>query len=402
MKYIVLLGDGMADYPIDTLGSRTPLQVAHIPNMNSMAQKGLIGLVSTIPAGFTPGSDVANLTVVGYDPAVYYPGRAALEAASMGVKLGPNDVAFRCNLVTFTYEGEKVIMDNYSAGHIETGEAGKIIEELKQKIPGSNIDFYPGVSYRHLMVWSGGMDGMETTPPHDIIGKEISNFLPKGEGADLLLKLMGESQKILKDSQVNRERVAKSKKPVSSIWLWGQGRSIKMPSFGERFDLKGGVISAVDLIRGIGITIGLKPILVPGVTGYLDTNYVGKAEYALKALDDLDFVYVHVEAPDEAAHNGDIKAKIQAIEDFDSKVVRTVLQGIKKFKDYRIMVLPDHSTPIVKRTHTSEPVPFVIFTSEDEKVEPRPTIGFNEASASQSQLSIPKGHELMEYFLKRR
>jgi len=392
----------MADYPIEELGGKTPLQKAHIPAMDSMAKKGFIGLVSTIPSGFTPGSDVANLSVMGYDPAVYYPGRASLEAASMGIKLESHDVAFRCNLVTFSSKGEKVIMEDYSAGHIETDEAGKIIEELKQNISREKISFYPGVSYRHLMVWSGGKDGMQTTPPHDITGKEIKNYLPKGEGADLLLNLMDESQKILKDSLINRKRIGKSKKPVSSIWLWGQGRQIAMPSFEKLFGLKGGVISAVDLIRGIGVSIGLKPIQVPGVTGYLDTNYLGKAEYALKALKDLDFVYVHVEAPDEAAHNGDLKAKIQAIEDFDSKVVKTVLEGMKGFKDYRVMVLPDHPTPIVKRTHTSEPVPFVIFSSEDETVEPRIEISFDETSASQSKFFIQKGYELMKYFIKRR
>jgi 2,3-bisphosphoglycerate-independent phosphoglycerate mutase len=402
VKFIVLLGDGMADYPLETLEGKTPLQRANIPAMDSMVQKGYLGLVSTIPPGFTPGSDVANLSVMGYDPAKYYPGRAALEAASIGVELKPHEVAFRCNLVTFASQGKKVIMEDYSAGHIETEEAKKIIDELRQKISEEKIRFFPGVSYRHLMVWSEGNDGMETTPPHDITGKEIKEYLPKGEGADLLLRLMGKSQEILKNSPTNRERIARSKKPVSSIWFWGQGRAIKMPSFEEKFGVKGGVISAVDLIKGIGITIGLKPIQVPGVTGYLDTNYRGKAEYALKALDDLDFVYVHVEAPDEAAHNGDLKAKIQAIEDFDSKVVKTVLEGIKRFNNYRVMVLPDHPTPIVKRTHTTEPVPFVIFGSEDEERKSRTDISFDESSASQSQLFVSKGHELIDYFLRRR
>lgn len=402
VKYIVLLGDGMADYPIEELGGKTPLQVAHIPAMASMAQKGQIGLVSTIPSGFTPGSDVANLSVMGYDPATYYPGRAALEAASIGVKLGPQDVAFRCNLVTFSQQGEKVIMDDYSAGHIENEDAGRIIGELQQRLSSEGIRFYPGVSYRHLMVWSGGRHQVETTPPHDISGREISEYLPKGEGADILLKLMRESQDLFEKSAINQERKSSSRKPVSSIWLWGQGKAIKMPSFEEKYRLKGAVISAVDLIKGIGITIGLKPINVPGVTGYLDTNYLGKAEYALHALNEHDFVYVHVEAPDEAAHNGDLKAKIKAIEDFDSKVVRTVLEGIKKFPEYGVMVLPDHPTPIVKKTHTAEPVPFVILRSEDEKTEPRAGISFDESSASQSGLFIQKGYELMDYFIRGR
>jgi 2,3-bisphosphoglycerate-independent phosphoglycerate mutase len=228
------------------------------------------------------------------------------------------------------------------------------------------------------------------------------DYLPKGLGADFLNKLMVESQNILKESSVNRERISKSKKPASSIWLWGQGRPVAMPSFMEKFGLKGGVISAVDLIRGIGITIGLETIRVPGVTGYLDTNYLGKAEYALKALNDLDFVYVHVEAPDEAAHNGDLKGKLQAIEDFNSKVVKTILDGIKRFKKWRVMVLPDHPTPITKRTHTSEPVPFVILSSEEQKVEPHGSMSFDESSASQSGLFIQKGYELMDYFIKGR
>lgn len=400
MRYLILLGDGMADYPLKELGDKTPLQVASTPAMDLMAKKGKLGLVSTIPTGFSPGSDVANLSIMGYDPTLYYPGRAALEAASMGIKLSLQDVAFRCNLVTFYEQDNKIIMEDYSAGHIETDDARKFIEELKKNLADERIEFYTGLSYRHLLVWKSGVEEIETTPPHDIIGKDISDYLPKGPGADFINKIMIESQKIFKDSEINRVRISQRKKPVSSIWLWGQGRAVTLPLFKERFDLKGGVISAVDLIRGIGITIGFETIIVPGATGYLNTNYLGKAEYALKALEHLDLVYIHVEAPDEASHNGDLNGKLQAIEDFDSKVVKTVLEGVKRFKEWKVMVLPDHPTPLVKRTHTSEPVPFAILGSKDEK-NPVGELTFDEDSAARSGIFIQNGYQLIDYFIKR-
>lgn len=385
----------MADYPIDELGEKTPLQVAKTPNMDLLAQKGAIGLVKTIPDGFPPGSDIANLSILGYDPSRYYTGRSPLEAASIGVRLEPTDLAFRCNLVTLIQHDGKVFMGDYSAGHISTEEARRLIQDLDRELSAEGVRFYPGVSYRHLMVWRGGPDGLETTPPHDISGKEVIDHLPKGEGSKRLIHLMTYSQMILRDHPVNEEREENGLRPANSIWLWGQGRRPKMPTLKERFGIEGSIISAVDLMNGIGIYAGLKVVRVPGATGYIDTNYRGKAEYALKELEERDLVCVHVEAPDEAGHQGDLKTKIRAIEDFDREIVGRVMEGIQRFKDYRLLVLTDHPTPIIKRTHTREPVPFVLY--------PSPTCGeggegFDELNARSGPF-IEDGWRLMERFL---
>jgi 2,3-bisphosphoglycerate-independent phosphoglycerate mutase len=400
MKYMVLLGDGMADYPLKELDGKTPLEVAHTESMDTVASAGMLGLVQSIPQGLLPGSDVANLSILGYDPRRYYTGRAVYEAASAGVTLGARDVAFRCNLITLLEDGGNTVMKDYSAGHISTDEARTIIAELDGRLGSDEICFYPGVSYRHLMVWRGGMDAMETTPPHDISGEDVIPHLPKGEGADTLLQLMERARAILSDNQVNSERVKDSKLPANAIWLWGQGKAISLPSFKEKYGLTGSVISAVDLIRGIGVVVGLTPVKVPGATGYLDTNYLGKAEYALRELDKKDFVFVHVEAPDEAAHNGDVYNKIKAIENFDTMVVGTVLKGIRRFDEYKIMVLPDHRTPIVRKTHTGEPVPFAIGSSSDFTKGLTQRRAFNERDAEKSGVFIENGFELMELFIK--
>ena len=400
MKYIILLGDGMADYPIKELGDKTPLKVAKKEAMDAIACGGTLGMVKTIPQGISPGSDIANLSILGYDPKRYYTGRAVYEAASSGVKLGSNDVAFRCNLVTLSEGDRETIMEDYSAGHITTDEARKIINELDQKLGNDEIRFYPGVSYRHLVVWKDGKEEMETTPPHDISGKDAASYLPRGEGVEKILQLMDEARKILNDNPVNRERVAASKSPANSIWLWGQGKPISLQSFKEKYGLTGSVISAVDLIKGIGVTLGLSPIKVPGATGYLDTNYLGKADYALKELEKKDFVFLHVEAPDEAAHTGDIDNKIAAIEDFDAKVVKTVLEGMRQFEEYKIMVLPDHRTPIVKKTHTSEAVPFAFCSSTSLMKGSKQQVDFSEESAERSGLFIENGFDLMDFFIK--
>jgi len=390
----------MADYPIKELGDKTPLKVAKKEAMDAIARGGTLGMVKTIPQGISPGSDIANLSILGYDPKRYYTGRAVYEAASSGVKLGSGDVAFRCNLVTLSEDDGETIMEDYSAGHITTDEARKIINELDQKLGNNEIRFYPGVSYRHLVVWKDGKEEMETTPPHDISGKDAASYLPSGEGAEKILQLMDEARKILNDNPVNRERVAALKSPANSIWLWGQGKPISLPSFKEKYGLTGSVISAVDLIKGIGVTLGLSPIKVPGATGYLDTNYLGKAEYALKELEKKDFVFLHVEAPDEAAHTGDIDNKIAAIEDFDAKVVKTVLEGMRQFEEYKIMVLPDHRTPIVKKTHTSEAVPFAFCSSASLMKGAKQQVDFSEESAERSGLSIENGFDLMDFFIK--
>lgn len=400
-KYIVLVGDGMADEPIPELGGRTPLQAAQTPYMDSLAQRGTLGLVWTIPPGFAPGSDVANLSIFGYDPHLYFTGRAPLEAAAMGINLEPPDVAFRCNLVTLKQEGNQDYMDDFSAGHISSEEARQIIFDLNLYLGDHNFKFYPGVSYRHLLIWKNGAKSLslKTTPPHDIIGKEIGQFLPKGEGEKEVHRLMAEARKILKDHPINQQRFQKGKKPANSIWLWGQGKAPALPPLTKRFHLKGSIISAVDLVKGLGAYAGLEIINVPGATGYLDTNYAGKVAYALDALREKDFVYVHVEAPDEAAHNGHLEEKMQAIADFDEKIVGPVLKGLAEFADYRLLVLPDHPTPLSLRTHSASPVPFVIYDKRDSEREPNLNLAFNELAASQTGLFIKKGHELLERFL---
>jgi 2,3-bisphosphoglycerate-independent phosphoglycerate mutase len=399
---MVLLGDGMADYPIAELSGKTPLQVAKTPNLDRLSQQGSLGLVRTVPTGFPPGSDVANLSIFGYDPALHFTGRAPLEAASMGVKLNPGDVAFRCNLLTLSQQEGKAFMEDFSAGHISTAEAEKIIADIEKVLGNEEFNFYPGVSYRHLLVWRNGERSLslKTTPPHDITGKHIGEHLPRGEGQEEVLGLMEKAQKLLQDHPVNRTRRQAGKKPANAIWLWGQGRAPSLLPITKRFGLNGSVISAVDLMKGIGFYAGLEIVNVPGVTGYLDTNYAGKAEYALREISKKDFVYVHVEAPDEASHNGNLKDKIQAIEDFDGKIVGPILRGLRSWEDFRLLVLPDHPTPLALKTHSPEPVPFVIFSSQDARKAPKKGRSFDEISASQTGLFIERGHELLEKFIK--
>jgi 2,3-bisphosphoglycerate-independent phosphoglycerate mutase len=401
-KYIVLIGDGMADYPVAELGGKTPLQTARTPNLDRLARQGTLGRVNTIPPGFSPGSDVANLTVFGYDPAVYYTGRAPLEAVAMGVKLAPADVAFRCNLVTLLKEDGDTYMEDFSAGHISTEEAGRIVKDLAKELGNEEFNFYPGVSYRHLLVWRNGETSLrlKTTPPHDITGGNISPHVPEGDGDEEILWLMNRAQKILPSHPVNLERTRMGKKPGNAIWLWGQGKAPVLKPMTHRFGIRGSVISAVDLIKGIGYYAGLEIVNVPGATGYLDTNYAGKVEYALKALQDQDLVYVHVEAPDEAAHNGNLKDKIQAIEDFDRKIVAPILEGAEKLGGYRLLILPDHFTPLTIKTHSPEPVPFIVFSSEEKDNSIKAGRSFDEESAEKAGLLIEKGHELMQKFIK--
>lgn len=398
MKYIVLLGDGMADYPLEELQGKTPLMAACTPNLDFLAQHGTFGRVQTIPPGFPPGSDVANLAVLGYDPQHFYTGRAPLEAASMRLALGPDDVAFRCNFVTLGGPEHSPVMEDFSAGHIPSEESHALIDALNAALKNEHISFHPGVSYRHVMVWRGGNTGAVTTPPHDISGQEIAPFLPCGDGAALLLQLMERSQSLLADHPVNQARRQAGKKPATSIWLWGQGKTLTIPSFQEKYRCSGAVISAVDLIKGIGIAAGLDSIEVPGATGFLDTNYRGKAEYAVDALGKRDFVYVHVEAPDEAGHSGNIEDKVKAIENFDEKVVGTVLERIGQFPSCRVMVLPDHATPIRVKTHTSDVVPFVIYPALSDS-DAEHGSAYDEVSASKAPLFVDQGHTLMDLFI---
>jgi len=400
MKYLILIGDGMADRPVKELGGKTPLMAARTPNMDALAQQGEIGLARTIPKGLPKGSEIANLSIFGYNPKRYYTGRGPLEAASIGVKLNPEDCAFRLNLVTLEALKGSVIMEDYSAGHISTEEGSEIIRDLDKELGNSAFRFYPGVSYRHLLIWKGKGERIKTTPPHDITEQEIGSYLPAGDGSRKLIKLMTEAQILLHTHPINKKRREQGKREANATWPWGQGRAPKLPSFTERFGLTGSVISAVDLIKGIGIYAGLRVITVPGATGYLDTNYQGKAEYGLKALEKDDLVYLHVEAPDEASHNGDLAAKIAAIEAFDEKVVGTICKGMARRGDHRIMLLPDHPTPLALKTHTDDPVPFVIYDSTKKHLSG--ARGFDEQAAGESGIVINEGYKLMERFLKRK
>ncbi len=400
MKYIILLGDGMADEPIAELGGKTPLQAANTPNMDRLAGQGTIGLAETVPKQFHPGSDVANLSVFGYDPASCYTGRSPLEAASMGVELGPDDVAFRLNLVTLGLAGGDMYMQDFAAGHISTSEARELIECLQAELGDEEFQFYPGVSYRHLMVWRGGRDDFNVAPPHDLTGKSLRNHVLRTEATMPLMQITNAAQLLFKRHPVNVRRENAGKHPANSIWLWGQGRRPHMPTLRDKFNLKGCVISAVDLIKGIGIYAGLDVINVAGATGYLDTNYLGKAEAALQALQSRDFVYLHVEAPDEAAHSGSLTDKIEAIERFDKDVVGTVMNGIGALGDYRVLLLPDHPTPVARMTHTKDPVPFVLAGSGSEYTSQNPAAEYSESAARASGIVVDPGHRLMEILVK--
>lgn len=397
MKVIILLGDGMSDVTYSELGNRSPIQAANTPNMDFMAQHGQVGLAKTVPDGLPPGSDVANLSVFGYDPRSCYTGRSPLEAVSMGVSLGPDDVAFRMNLVTLKAHGAKLYMEDFSAGHISTEEGRELVETLQKELGSKEFEFYPGVGYRHLMVWRGGKDGMTSTPPHDITGKSVLEHYPTGDGAAAVINIMNHAQMVLHDHPLNKRRKEKHEHQANSIWLWGHGKTPKIDTYSGKFGLSGAVISAVDLIKGIGICAGLDVIHVEGATGYIDTNYLGKAQAALAALETHDFVYVHVEAPDEASHSGDMQHKMQAIEDFDRQVVGTVLEGIKKFGEYAILCTPDHPTPVHLMTHTAEPVPFIIYRGGEG--EGNGAAAYDEEQAKATGLVV-EGHKLMEMLLK--
>lgn len=391
MKYALLVGDGMADWPVPSLNNRTPLECARTPNMDRVAASGILGLVRTVPSSMQPGSDVANLSLLGYDPASYYSGRAPFEAASMGVSLAESETAFRCNLVTI----EDETMIDYAAGHITTEEAHRIIGDLQHHLSTDSTRFYPGVSYRHLMVCRDFPDGTRCTPPHDITGKPIRSYLPQGDGSELLLGLMKEAHKLLPDCAVNKDRRATGKAPVTDIWFWGQGRSVSLPTIPQRYGVRGSVISAVDLVRGLGVLAGLKIRLVEGATGYLGTNYAGKMAAALAALKTEDMVYLHVEAPDETSHEGSLNKKIQAIEEFDLHIVGEMLAYQEREKDVRILVAPDHATPLAIKTHSGEPVPFAICGPG---IRPDNYAAFNEPEAR--RCAPVTGPELFERFMK--
>jgi 2,3-bisphosphoglycerate-independent phosphoglycerate mutase len=411
MKYVIIVGDGMADEPIAELGGRTPLQAARTPHMDALAADGELGLVHTTPAGYPPGSDVTQMGILGYDPRKYYTGRSPLEAASIGVHLGKDDVAFRCNLVTLSQAGKvdgikrltaKVTMEDYSAGHVTTEDARELIHDLNDQIGNELFQFYPGVSYRHLLVWIGGKTQLQLTPPHDISGKSVFDHLPKGDGSDLLRELMEAALQVLAEHPYNIEQRKEGKLPANSIWLWGHGKAPTMPKFKDRFGVSGSMIAAVDLMKGLGIYAGFELIDVPGATGFLDTNYRGKGDYALAALKRHDLVYVHVEAPDEASHMGDLAGKVTAIERLDAEVVGTIRQGLGAFGEHKILILPDHPNPVRLKTHTNGPVPYLLY-----HYDPAANAGggsgrgYNEPDAQATGVVVREGYQLIERFMQR-
>jgi len=395
-KYILLVGDGMADYPIEGLGLRTPLEAARTPNMDFIAKNGCLGQAKTIPDKMTPASDVANLSILGYDPKKYYSGRGPLEAANLGIELEDDDVAFRCNLITV--EADTLL--DYSAGHIKSTEAEKIIKFIDRKLGSNKMRFFAGVSYRHLLLVKRGaelkLQNLKCLAPHDIYGQSIKKNLPQGDNADIIIKLMLDSKEILGPHEINQVRLDLKENPANMIWLWGQGVKPNMPKFRDKFGLSGSVISAVDLIKGLGRILGLEVINVPGATGYYDTDYEGKAKAAIKSLKKNDFVFVHVEAPDEAGHNGDLRQKLTAIERFDQLVVGSFLKYCKDKDDFRIMVLPDHATPLALKTHTAEAIPFAIYGKDMPKGN---FLNYSEKEAQKSPTYFEYGYQLMEYFI---
>ena len=364
--------------------------------MDFIAKNGSLGQAKTIPDKMTPASDVANLSILGYDPKKYYSGRGPLEAANLGIELEDDDVAFRCNLIT----AEADTLLDYSAGHIKSTEAEKLIKRIDQKLGSNKLRFFPGVSYRHLLLVKRGaelrLQNLKCLAPHDIAGQSIKRNLPKGDNADIIIKLMLDSREILGSHEINQVRLDLKENPANMIWLWGQGVKPSMPKFIDKFGLSGSVISAVDLIKGLGRILGLEVINVPGATGYYDTDYEGKAKAAIKSLKKNDFVFVHVEAPDEAGHNGDLREKLTAIERFDQLVVGSFLEYCKGKDDFRIMVLPDHATPLALKTHTSEAIPFAIYGKD---IPAENFLNYSEKEAQKSQTYFEQGYQLMEYFI---
>lgn len=379
MKYLILVGDGMGDRPLAELGGRTVLQAARTPHMDRLAQEGHLGLAQTVPEDKEPGSDVANMCLMGFDPALYHTGRSPIEAAAMGVELGPGQIAFRCNLVTLGHGAKATLMDNYASGHITTPEAAQIIQTLDAALGGEGLRFHPGVSYRHLLVWNDGPLTAATVPPHDRSGQAVDDVLAEHGELGRVTALTRASWPVLAQHPVNLARRAAGRPEANSIWLWGQGTRPDFPSLAERFGLHGVVISAVDLLKGLGKLAGLKVVEVPGATGFLDTNYAGKVAAALAGLQQGNLAYVHVEAPDEAGHSGVLKDKIKAVEDFDAQVVGPLLGGLAGLGEHRVLLATDHYTPISVMTHTREPVPYVIWDSRRQQAGGQ---GYNEAAAA--------------------
>lgn len=400
MKYIIILGDGMADEPISGLDGKTPLEYAFTPMMDELSKLGEIGLVHTIPDGMKPGSDTANLSVMGYDPKIYYTGRSPLEALSIGVDMKPEDIALRCNIVTVSdndvpYE-EKTIID-HSSSEISTKDAAVLLDAIKAELESDIYKYYLGTSYRHLLIWDKG-EVVELTPPHDILGKVIGDYLPDDKA---LKDMMKKSYEILNNHPLNKARREKGLNPANSIWFWGAGTRPALSSFEKKNKKTGAMISAVDLLKGIAVGASMTNIEVEGADGTLETNYEGKAEAAVKALtqDNYDFVYLHVEAPDEMGHQGSVEKKVKAIEYLDQRVIRLVIDELdQRAVDYRILILPDHPTPISVRTHTSSPVPYLLYDSTNRLTN---TWSYNERSAKESGNYISEGYKMIDYLFEK-
>ncbi|HEY0196045.1 MAG TPA: cofactor-independent phosphoglycerate mutase, partial [Methanobacterium sp.] len=396
MKYVVVIGDGMADYPLEELNGKTPLQTAHIQNMDYIASNGVNGLLKTVPSGMEPGSDVANLSIMGYNPQKYYTGRGPLEAASIGAELGDDEVAFRCN---FIYQEDGLLAD-FNADHITTEEASELVETLNQSFYKYG-KFYLGVSYRNLFVIKDHETAsLESTPPHDVVGEPMKKHLIRplnDDKANLINGLMDESREILENHPVNLKRIDEGKKPANMIWLWGQGVKPQMEPFINKYGLKGATITGVDLIKGLGVYLGLTNIFVPGATGYYDTDYCGKAKYALKSLEDHDLVFIHVEAPDEAAHAGDLEEKIKAIERVDKRILGKLLDNLPEYDDYSVSILPDHPTPIILKTHVKDQVPYAMYSTKGTSDD---VTSYDEFKAKKGSQGLKDGYRFVENLMK--
>lgn len=400
MKYVVVLCDGMADYPVPALGGKTPMMVAKKPHIDALAAKAEVGLVRTVAPGLKPGSDVANMSVLGFDPHRFYTGRSPLEAASIGIDMKDSDVSLRTNLVTLSDKGEPFadkVIEDYCADDISTQEARQLIEAVQAAFGGGEYDFYTGVSYRHCLIWHGGTTELgNMTPPHDITGKVIGPHLSTAETARPLLEMMEKSFDLLKDHPVNKARVAAGRRPANCIWLWGEGKRPALQPFEALYGIKGGMVSAVDLLKGIANCAGMEVAEVPGATGYIDTNFEGKAKAALDLLTRNDLVYVHFEAPDECGHRNEPENKVKAIEMIDSRVLPILEEGLEQYEDYKILLLPDHPTPIVTRTHASDPVPYLLY----QKSAPKTGVDtINEETAKATGIYMENGPAMMPHFL---
>lgn len=401
MKYIVFLGDGMADYPCEDLNGKTPLELAKKPNMDYFAQHGVCGTAKTVPDGMKPGSDTANLSVMGYAPEIYYTGRSPLEAVSVGVPLDDTDITFRANLVTLSDEenyADKTMID-YSSDEITTPEATTLINDLAKELNTDILKLYPGFSYRHILVWKNGKLTFNLTPPHDISDKKVTDYLPKGENADVLLDMMKKSHEFLKNHPVNKDRIARGLRPANSLWIWGEGKKAVLKPFSELYGVSGAVVSAVDLIKGIGLSAKMECPDIEGATGNINTNFDGKAQTAIKLLENHDMVYIHLEAPDECGHRHEVDNKIRSIELIDEKIIAPVIAAMKeKGEDYRVLLMPDHPTPLSLRTHVSDPVPFVLYDStKDEKG----VSVYTEKNCAETGLYIDKASDLMGHLIRK-